>query len=103
MDLINFYEVCEPKLSVPTYFMMEQESFENKKKLSLLEEKLNKLELEEKFDKMELEERINKLEEQNKHNISILPIALITIVLPTNEFGDFIQPRNIQLNGYFVI
>jgi hypothetical protein len=76
-DLINFDEVCEPKLEVPTYFMMEQELFETKRKLSLLEErmirleeKLGNLELEEKFDKIELEEKINK---QKSH---IMPIKL---------------------------
>ena len=80
IDLINFNEVCEPKLSVPTYYMMEQELFETKKKLSLLEERMSKLEeklgnleLEEKFDKIELEEKMNKLEEPKSH---IIPIRL---------------------------
>jgi hypothetical protein len=79
-DLINFDEVCKPKLSVPTYFMMEQELFETKRKLSLLEErmirleeKLGNLELEEKFDKMELEEKMNKIKEQQTH---IIPFRL---------------------------
>ena len=86
-DLINFDEVYE--LQQPIMYSSEQELFETKRKLSLLEEKLNKLELEEKFDKMELEERINKLEEQNKHNISILPIAFY-VALPNNsEFATF--------------
>jgi hypothetical protein len=80
IDLINFDEVCEPKLSVPTYYMMEQELFETKRKLSLLEErmirleeKLGNLELEEKFDKIELEEKMNKLDQQKSH---IIPIKL---------------------------
>ena len=80
IDLINFDEVCEPKLSVPTYYMMEQELFETKKKLSLLEERMSKLEeklgnleLEEKFDKIELEEKMNKLDQQKSH---IIPIRL---------------------------
>jgi hypothetical protein len=79
-DLINFDELCEPKLTVPTYFMMEQELFETKRKLSLLEErmirleeKLGNLELEEKFDKMELEEKMNKIKEQQTH---IIPFRL---------------------------
>ena len=40
-----------------------------------------------------MEERINKLEEQQKNNISILPIALPNIVLHKTEFGfdNFIQ------------
>ena len=54
-DLINFDEVCEPKLSVPTYYMMEQELFETKRKLSLLEE------------------RMNKLEEQKSQSFSVIP------------------------------
>lgn len=79
-NLINFDEVCEPKLSVPTYYMMEQELFETKRKLSLLEERMSKLEenlgnleLEEKFDKIELEERMSKLEEQKSQSFSVIP------------------------------
>ena len=89
IDLINFDEVCEPKLSVPTYYMMEQELFETKKKLSLLEERMNKLEeklgnleLEEKFDKIELEEKLNKLEEPKSH---IIPIRLPSTISFSNS------------------
>ena len=42
IDLINFDEVCEPQQ--PTIYSLEQELFETKKKLSLLEERMNKLE-----------------------------------------------------------
>ena len=42
MDLISFDEVSEPQQ--PTIYRLEQELFETKRKLSLLEERLNKLE-----------------------------------------------------------
>ena len=42
IDLINFDEVSEPQQ--PTIYSLEQELFETKRKLSLLEERLNKLE-----------------------------------------------------------
>ena len=100
-DLINFDEVCEPKLSVPTYYMMEQELFETKRKLSLLEErmirleeKLGNLELEEKFDKIELEEKMNKLEKQNFQSLSVIPLFIQEIsdvdvgVSGFKRFGD---------------
>jgi len=94
-DLINFDEVCKPKLAVPTYFMMEQELFETKRKLSLLEErmirleeKLGNLELEEKFDKIELEEKMNKIKEQQTQIIPFkLPIGLTMKGQYANNYG----------------
>lgn len=41
-DLINFDEVCEPQQ--PTMYSLEQELFETKRKLSLLEERMIRLE-----------------------------------------------------------
>lgn len=95
-DLIIFDEVYEPQQ--PTIYSLEQELFETKRKLSLLEErmvrleeKLGNLELEEKFDKIELEEKMNKLEEQKSQSFSVIPIPLFTCDVNVNvsEFATF--------------
>jgi hypothetical protein len=59
MDLINFDETCYQPTQ-PTIYSLEQELFETKRKLSLLEEKLNKL------------------EEQKSQSFSVIPLPLFT-------------------------
>jgi len=102
-DLISFDEVCEPKLAVPTYFMMEQELFETKRKLSLLEErmirleeKLGNLELEEKFDKIELEEKMNKIKEQK---CDIIPFRLPKGLSFTNRVSNSYRNEYCDINS----
>jgi hypothetical protein len=67
MDLINFDEVYEHQQ--PTIYSLEQELFETKRKLSLLEE------------------RLNKLEEQKSQSFSVIPFKFDS---PFNNRKDWL-------------